>query len=410
MYGSVTVGIDTERLKSGTDLRDIVERYVETRRYSSVEDHGPCPWCGGDDRFVVKACNFFCRPGDGHCGRKGDAIDFMMLMHNVGFREACKMLDGTIDTEPLAKLQPEKKERRVREIEWDEGYQSERLRKEQTALRLATEGQEYLSGRGLTPETWAAFGLGYVPRVSLPNTRRDDGSYSYPRQPAIVLPWYKDGHLVAVRYRFLTNHFYTDRDGRECKGEKNKGTRMKGYGPTSGNVFGTQAVPSFCGKPLDGGTGALSLRTLIICEGEFNAMSIWQAASASAVDAISIGSESASAPEWLIELASRYGTVIMWVDRLEVAQKLQRALPGAFAVTSEMCGGNDANDLLRGHLGGYLTAWRYQAAKIADSRGRGEPVMAKRLLYQLMDAADMKKLDGGSHQVMGRIAQVEGLK
>jgi hypothetical protein len=32
----------------------------------------PCPWCGGEDRFMLSDRGHYrCRPGDGHCGREG---------------------------------------------------------------------------------------------------------------------------------------------------------------------------------------------------------------------------------------------------------------------------------------------------------------------------------------------------
>ena len=39
---------------------------------------GPCPWCGGTDRFHVwEKGNYYCRPGAGHCGKSGwlDELD-----------------------------------------------------------------------------------------------------------------------------------------------------------------------------------------------------------------------------------------------------------------------------------------------------------------------------------------------
>lgn len=52
---------------------------------------GPCPWCGGKDRFTLFAGQgnnglgrFWCR----QCGRGGDAIQFVREMEGVGFKEA----------------------------------------------------------------------------------------------------------------------------------------------------------------------------------------------------------------------------------------------------------------------------------------------------------------------------------
>ena len=77
-----------------TDLLALVEQdgFRPTRRPSTSRGgqyNGPCPWCGGDDRFRV-------RPNYGtygwfactQCGRKGNAVDYLMLKRNYTKREA----------------------------------------------------------------------------------------------------------------------------------------------------------------------------------------------------------------------------------------------------------------------------------------------------------------------------------
>jgi hypothetical protein len=51
---------------------------VQLRRVGRTEWAGPCPWCGGQDRFRMwERGNYWCRPGPGHCGRAGwlDELD-----------------------------------------------------------------------------------------------------------------------------------------------------------------------------------------------------------------------------------------------------------------------------------------------------------------------------------------------
>lgn len=54
------------------------------------EYHGACPWCGGNDRFIVQPAqgSWWCR----QCGRGGDAIAFVRDYHNKTFAEACEYL------------------------------------------------------------------------------------------------------------------------------------------------------------------------------------------------------------------------------------------------------------------------------------------------------------------------------
>lgn len=57
---------------------------------------GPCPSCGGRDRFILwpehqsgaKGGRFLCRG----CGAQGDAVEFLRVFRGMGYREACEAL------------------------------------------------------------------------------------------------------------------------------------------------------------------------------------------------------------------------------------------------------------------------------------------------------------------------------
>ncbi len=68
-------GSNIERLKA---VLPRIENVVELKPHSGVELAGPCPRCGGRDRFVVwvDKQDFWCRADGAGCGWKGDAIDF----------------------------------------------------------------------------------------------------------------------------------------------------------------------------------------------------------------------------------------------------------------------------------------------------------------------------------------------
>ena len=55
------------------------------KRVSGDEFAGPCPWCGGRDRFHVwdDKGNYWCRPGPGHCGAQG-FVDALTGSNNWG--------------------------------------------------------------------------------------------------------------------------------------------------------------------------------------------------------------------------------------------------------------------------------------------------------------------------------------
>jgi hypothetical protein len=239
-------------------------------------------------------------------------------------------------------------------------------------------GQEYLLSRGLEPRTWLQFGLGYRSDANVPGT---EGKL---KAPAICLPWYAGGKLVAVRYRFLT-----EQNGRKLAAE---------YGSQfSGHLFGGQALPEWVTMPIEDGNNSVQRYcTLVIDEGEINAMSIWQTAGDTNVHVLSLGSESAKLNSAMIAVAKRYGTVIIWADRAEVARELQMAIPKAHSITSP--NGQDANDLLKSELLGAVMG-------MARLRACHNEYEREGLLWDLRDAAlTWQGVDVGTAQLIQRVA------
>lgn len=79
-------------------LLDFVPGFPSTSHHK--RESGPCPWCGGEDRFVVfvddgdynkGAYHCFQNPGNG-CKRGGDAIEFLRKYHEMSFPEAVRAL------------------------------------------------------------------------------------------------------------------------------------------------------------------------------------------------------------------------------------------------------------------------------------------------------------------------------
>ena len=336
-------GFDTVGLKANIDLIELAGRYVELRKVSPKEYHGPCPWCGGDDRFRVTADHFACRK----CGRSGDAIEFVMQKQNVDFKGAVAILGGNLPIGASEKVKPVSKLPESA-YTWDEPKHKQACVESHANLmsagtRHAWDAMEYLQGRGIESETIKAFGIGYT-LFQLPNTW-DGEKFVYPKQLAISLPWFNhDGALVAVKYRFLAEHTYTDKDGKTQAGKDGNGVRFTSRGQVEGNVFGWQAL-----------RGATQCNVLIICEGELNALSLWQAGRG-AVDVLSTGSEATTRklPPVVADLARQYAHRIVWADKKEIADAAASQI-GAASMASP--GGRDANDLLKaGKLGALLTA------------------------------------------------------
>lgn len=353
-------------LAKRTNLIELVGSDIELRRESSHEWSGPCPVCQGTDRFHVKADGFFCR----QCHPEfGDVIEYMRWLHKSSFADAVQRLTGNMSAETAVKLRPATKQ--VTQPAQPPTWHAKALAIVTAAQERIETATSYLEGRSIDLATAVAFGVGYRPDAPLPGTwNAQTKRSSADPQPAIVIPWYRAGKLVAVRYRFLAAHNYTDTDGRERSA---KLTSIPGSDFT-GLLYGGHMLPEFVTMPVgDNGKCAEALRTLVIIEGEINAMSVWQVANAWNWDVLSIGSESQPVPAGGRALAERYGRTIVWMDKPEIAKSLMAQIPGSVAVNSPPVNGKvlDANDLLqRGQLADFLQEVRLRACKSDDERER----------------------------------------
>jgi hypothetical protein len=165
------------------------------------------------------------------------------------------------------------------------------------------------------------------------------------RRPAIVLPWYGPQGLTALKYRFLDSQGRQDRFGQLRGGQQ--------------IFFGGHLVGQQCD-------------TLILCEGELNAVAIWQAVyppgdpavytvDGQVVDVVSFGSQGTALAEPVLVLARRYRRVILWADETAPVRVCLAALGArAFGLKSPLTADEppvklDANALLqRGLLGELL--------------------------------------------------------
>lgn len=322
----------------GVDILSLVQGHTELRRESVGEWSGPCPKCGGQKRLHVNRAGwFFCR----HCHpERGDAIEWVRFMQGAGFAEAVRALTGEGVAPPVVQAQHRPPQQQAVQKQQDPDWLPKASALVEAAERRLwgedSTGLDYLLHRGLRGYTLKQFRVGYRADAPIPYTEGPE------RAPAIVLPWLVRGRLVAVRYRFISP-FVEPKLG------------AKGGSDFAGRLFGGQAR-------VEGDTSG---RTLIICEGEINAMSIWQESveAGHPVDVLSMGSESARLSAKAIEAIQGYRLVLLWADRAEVARRLRATVPGAYALRSP--GGRDANDLLRQGL-----LWPFVVAMMADAQAK----------------------------------------
>lgn len=305
------------------DLLRLVEpdtALVRIANTYSGEYAGPCPFCGGTDRFHVQPITgwWFCR----QCTpRGGDAIDYVQRREQLAFPEAIAYLVGYAAGSSTRHMRVHPTTRPAlpnwTQPAWQQVAQT-LVQEAEAALADDIAGaaaRAYLADRGLRPETWQAWRLGFT--LAWQPVRRE-------ALPAITLPWCgADGLIQAVQYRYcgpgIARH---DRCGQKAGGQR--------------LLFG---LPRLSDRA-----------TLIVTEGELNAISCWQTANTWA-DVLSIGSqENARLPrvsEALQSIALPYRRIIVWLDERELALAIADRVAPFNGTAIWSVHGLDANNLLQ---------------------------------------------------------------
>jgi hypothetical protein len=296
---------------------------AKLEKWTPVELAGACP-CRGctarRDGFHVNTelnrwkC-YTCHPSKWY-----DAAELVVAVERVGFRQAAeKLLTGNAKkcdvagahlpaTSTPSPAYRQSWARTILEIAQDRLWSA-----------AGEQARVYLKSRGLLSPTWETFGLGFGEWRDKQHDRR---------LPSIVIPWVNSNgsHLAALRYRHM------ETDGK---------VKYRVYGNLVDRLFGWQAIT----QPAD---------TVILVEGELNAMSIYQELPADSIHVFSVGSQASRWGESIVAHVSTYHRVIVWMDEPDRAGAIVKMLPNAVAVDSASMGG-DANELLQAdRLSGFL--------------------------------------------------------
>ena len=281
--------IDIESIKQRFDCREVARRYTTLPAATGNKElHGPCPVCGGVNRFWASPGKWGCRV----CGQLNkDVISLVRFVEGLDFVGAVQFLDAGAITQRTP-VQPSGTESQ------SSGEDEDHLRflaygpvvMDAAHLRLMNEdtaGGEYLLRRGLNVDTWKAYGLGHV----------DDAEG---KGAAVAMPWLRGGKLTGIRYRLLN-----PAEG-IAKIVSATGSR------TSRLLYGGQAMKTW----IKDGNGAdlAALRTLFLVEGEINAMSVAQVTRGASVDVLSFGPEGTILSPAAIAYAQRFRAVVVWMD------------------------------------------------------------------------------------------------
>lgn len=167
------------------------------------EWQGPCPWCGGKDRFHAWPAEgatgaYWCR----QCERHGDGIDLVRELRGMGFREACDIVGTPHGSEPETKPveRPLEAPGKVwRDRAWSFAEECQARLWESEGYRAL----EWLRGRGLCDDAirTGSFGYNAEDRYERPGRwglLRDKDIW-LPR--GITIPWVIGGEIWRVNIR-----------------------------------------------------------------------------------------------------------------------------------------------------------------------------------------------------------------
>jgi DNA primase len=322
-----------------TDLLSLIGRDVTLKKISATyggEWAGPCPMCGaGVDRLRVwpngDRPSWWCR----HCGKKGDAIQYLREHDGMSYHDACRELGQPMSHtphEPLivppAACEPPPqawRETAAGFVFWCQGRLEGAL--------------PYLASRGITERTARAAGIGYNPdgrwseRAKWGMPADDEGRTQLWLPAGIVFPWRVGESLWKVTVR---------RD--EARADQDRYKTLPGSSNAPYNV-----------DTLQPGRAAL------IVEGVFDALAVQQTAG-DLISTIATGTSGARRVRWLSPLALCSPVLIghdadaagdkaaaYWLDVLPDSRRLRPFYDDPAAMLAD---GQDVRAWVRSALGG----------------------------------------------------------
>lgn len=297
-------------------LLDLIGKDVEVRRVASCkggEFAGPCPFCGGRDRFRVwpehpiGRGRFWCRG----CGTQGDAIDYLRQRDGIGFRDACARLrvSCSLPREPTASFSPlgpvpspPQSHSDGRLLPPPEKWQAQAraFTDECCATLWSNTGQQalgWLRGRGLLDTTIQDAELGFNSGDQRDDARlwglaADHKPIWLPR--GVVIPWRIEDDLWRVNIRRPTGE-----------------PKYIGPAGSANGLYGADLLAVQLARPA------------VLVEGEFDALSMQQEAG-DVVTVVATGSTAgARKPRWLALLAQP-PTVLISYDTNDAGERAAR--------------------------------------------------------------------------------------
>ncbi len=156
--------MDANQINQTYDLLSMAISDTALKKCGSYQV-GPCPFCGGRDRFLIKhtqnGYRWYCRKCGN--GKYHTALDYIMQRGNVDFKTALRQLDDSdkIDLIMQTTILPMPASLALPDRKWQVNALNQM---EAASDRLLTgkgsEGRDYLARRGFHRGTWNAWHLG----------------------------------------------------------------------------------------------------------------------------------------------------------------------------------------------------------------------------------------------------------
>jgi DNA primase len=360
--------IDVQSLKTQVNLLELASRATALRRVASSgggEWAGPCPFCGGRDRFHVQPYY----PGGGRWLCRGctqgawqDAIAYgQRLYPGLGFQEVCQRLGEGLPT--IAYSRPVRKPQEPCIPAYHApaaAWQDAARQAVQTCERLLLGGEgglamDYLRRRGLKDDTIRYWRLGYSPGFSISPSPQGErglggvGDLYLPR--GVLIPCLALGEVWYLKIALLPGERV------KCQG-CGEFTPARQPCPKCNTVNKYRGVKGNRTGAIFGADELRGAQLALFVEGEFDAMLAWQALN----DVIAVCTLGAASNR--PDLAT-WGPSLLPLERILAAYDADRAGQAGLQALQELservepvqlpAGAKDVNDYLL--QGGDLWLW-----------------------------------------------------
>lgn len=181
----------SDRIHSLSEAISLAEKHWNLTFKIKTEDEAcsPCPWCGGEDRFLVFHTGYYlCREGPGHCGKQGWILD---------------EVEGDIHQRLTAvEIKQMQQEAKIAEMEREQQKIKERVaalekmascRDHITFFNNPEYAIDYWEAEGLNLESINRWMLGYCKACPM----------DYLRRPSYTVPVINRGTLRNIRHRII---------------------------------------------------------------------------------------------------------------------------------------------------------------------------------------------------------------